>query len=92
MEKLAAADWCSRGASIVQWLRRAAPGREVANEAGTRVLKHGSTGLYLAPDGEWTADSRLAHRFTDDYRAGRLIQRHACEIQAFELVVPLDAN
>ena len=53
---------------------------------GSVLLKHGSTGLYLATGGEWIADARKAHRFNDHDRARRSVDQHACELKAFELV------
>jgi hypothetical protein len=60
--------------------------RHDAEEPGTLVVKHRSTGLYLAADGEWTIDRPTAHRFTDHDHALRLVERHACEVGAFELL------
>lgn len=50
------------------------------------VLRHLTTGRYLAPGGQWTTDSDLAVRFPDEEEARRFLQVHACERQAFGLM------
>jgi hypothetical protein len=50
------------------------------------ILRHLTTGRYLAPGGHWTTDIGLAVRFPDEEEARLFLQVYACERRAFGLV------